>query len=78
MKDSLDMSDESLEMRLVEIEHRLAHAERTAEDLSGIVAKQSTEIETLNRKVALLTQRLQDSGAPWEGSPQDNKPPPHY
>ncbi|HEY4133653.1 MAG TPA: SlyX family protein, partial [Alphaproteobacteria bacterium] len=54
----------------------LAHAERTAEDLSGIVAKQASQIDLLNRKVAALTQRLQD--APWESSPQDSKPPPHY
>ncbi|HEY4134740.1 MAG TPA: SlyX family protein, partial [Alphaproteobacteria bacterium] len=63
------MLNETLEQRLIEIEHRLAHAERTAEDLSGIVAKQASQIDLLNRKVAALTQRLQD--APWESSPQD-------
>jgi uncharacterized coiled-coil protein SlyX len=72
------MSTDSLTQRLIDIEHRLAHSERMMEDLSAIVAKQAAEISMLNQKMAVLTQRLKESGAQWDPSPRDSEPPPHY
>ncbi len=66
-----------LEQRLVEIEHRLSYAERTAEDLSAVVARQARDLETLHLKIATLIKRLEET-ATWEPSAQDDKPPPHY
>jgi SlyX protein len=72
------MTTDSLSQRLLDIEHRLAHSERMTEDLSTIVAKQASEISMLNQKIALLTQRLKESGGAWDPSPRDSEPPPHY
>ncbi len=72
------MTTDSLTQRLLDIEHRLAHSERMTEDLSAIVAKQAAEIAMLNQKIAVLTQRLKESGGSWEPSPRDSEPPPHY
>ena len=72
------MTIDSLTQRLLDIEHRLAHSERMSEDLSAIVAKQAAEIDVLNQKIAVLTQRLKESAAQWDPSPRDSEPPPHY
>lgn len=69
--------NESLELRLVEIEQRLSYSERAAEDLSNVVAAQGRKIDSLERQVSELRRRLQDSAA-WQPSPQDDQPPPHY
>lgn len=69
--------NESLELRLVEIEQRLSYSERAAEDLSNVVAAQGRTIDSLERQVSELRRRLQDSAA-WQPSPQDDQPPPHY
>lgn len=68
---------ESLEQRLVEIERRLSYSERTAEDLSNVVAAQGRTIDTLEQKVSELRRRLEES-ITWQPSPQDDRPPPHY
>ena len=66
------------EVRLVELESRLAHHERMAEELSAVVAEQGRTIEVLSRQLQRLTERLLDAEAGWQRSPQDDKPPPHY
>jgi SlyX protein len=72
-------SPNSLEQRVVELERRLALHERMAEELSTVVAEQASLIETLNARTRALTGRvLAFEDAAWEGSPQDDKPPPHY
>lgn len=71
------MTDASSETRLVEMESRLAHHERLAEDLSQIVAEQGQAIDKLTRQVRRLSERLQEA----EGGLrmlQPDKPPPHY
>ncbi len=66
------------DVRLVELESRLAHHERMAEDLSAVVAEQGRAIERLALQLRRLTDRLLDAEAGWQRSPQDDKPPPHY
>ena len=66
-----------LERRLVEIEQRLSYSERTAEDLSNVVAAQGRTIDTLERKLSEIRRRVDDT-ATWQPSPQDDQPPPHY
>ncbi|MEO5372747.1 MAG: SlyX family protein [Alphaproteobacteria bacterium] len=67
-----------LEQRVIELECRLAHYERAAEDLSSVVVAQGREIDTLTFQVRRLTERLKELEAGWEPSSQDSKPPPHY
>ena len=41
----------------VEIEERLAHLERVVDELNGVVAGQSREIDRLTERVRLLMER---------------------
>ncbi len=62
-----------------EIEERLAHLERLAEDLNEVVTRQATELDVLKGRVAMLLTReaareAENSGGVILG---DEKPP-HY
>jgi len=67
----------SQESRLVELESRLAHHERMAEDLSEVVAEQGRAIDSLTLQVRRLAERLQEAE---DGLRQQlpDRPPPHY
>ena len=66
------------EQRLVALESRLSHHERMAEELSEVVARHARDIDILTVEVRRLRERLGEVEAGWSGSPQDDKPPPHY
>lgn len=68
------MSDD----RIDELETRLAHHERTVEELSGVVARQADEIDALRERVHRLTERLQTLEEVSPRPPGDDTPPPHY
>lgn len=62
-----------------EVEERLAHLERLADDLSDIVAGQAREIEVLTRRVKMLLER--EAGREAENSGGvvfGDETPPHY
>jgi len=63
---------------LTELEIRLAHYERTIDDLSDVIARQDQTITLLTQQVKRLQERMRDMAAGWQASPQDEKPPPHY
>ena len=62
-----------------EIEERLAHLERLADDLNEVVAKQAREIDRLTARVAMLMEREAMREAEGTGGMivGDEKPP-HY
>ena len=62
-----------------EIEERLAHLERLAEELNEVVAKQAREIDRLTARVAMLMEREAMREADGTGGVivGDEKPP-HY
>ncbi|MDZ5647916.1 SlyX family protein [Nitrospirillum sp. BR 11828] len=69
---------DSVEQRLIDLETRIAHHERMAEELSQVVADQGRTIDMLTARMRRLVARLQEAEAGWRPSPQDEKPPPHY
>lgn len=73
-----DMDDiGSLIARIDALEARVAHQDRTIEDLNDTVTAQWRAIETLTRRVARLDEQMreaQDRASPGEPEP----PPPHY
>lgn len=69
---------EELELRLAEMETRLAHFERLSDDLSDIVARQGKEIDRLKQQVGALSSRVLDLQQDWRPGAADDKPPPHY
>ncbi len=62
-----------------EIEERLAHLERLAEDLNEVVSRQAAEIDRLTARVAMLMEREAMREAEGTGGVivGDEKPP-HY
>lgn len=67
----------SNDSRLTDLEIRIAHQDRTIEELSDVVAAQARSIDMLMERVRRLTERIRELEA-WRPSPADDKPPPHY
>jgi SlyX protein len=69
------MTDET---KIIEIEIKLAHAERTIEELSDVLYKQQIQIEKLEQNFVLLSKKMAaNSGGELEIGPANEKPP-HY
>ena len=64
--------------RLTELESRLAHHERMAEDMSAVLTEQARAIDDLTRQLRRLTDRVAEFEAGGAGAPPDDQPPPHY
>ena len=62
--------------RLDTLEARIAHQDRTIEDLNQAVLDQWKRIDALTRQVARLLDQVQEAGD-GAGPPPD-RPPPHY
>ena len=61
------------------LEEQIAHLTRTVEDLSEIIARQESEITTLNRRVHMLMQREGERDlAGGGGVVMGDERPPHY
>lgn len=62
-----------------DLEEKIAHLTRTVEELSDVVARQQTEIDTLTRRVHMLMEREarreQDGSG---GVVLGDERPPHY
>jgi SlyX protein len=61
------------------LEEQIAHLTRVVDDLSDVVARQETEITTLNRRVHMLMQREGERDAGQGGGVVlGDERPPHY
>lgn len=65
-----------MEKRLVEIEKRIAFAEKTIAELNDVVLEQQKHIRTLETQQKALKDRV-DSGDLVKRQ-EDETPPPHY
>jgi SlyX protein len=68
---------ETVNTRIEQMEARIAHQERTIEDLNNSVTEQWRQIDGLTKQVERLAARLQhveDNVLPGAAEP----PPPHY
>ena len=70
--------DDLLEDRLIALEIRLTYFERMAEDMSDVLVDQSRTIDVLTAQLRRLRERMEEARTDGEGSPQDDRPPPHY
>lgn len=67
----------SPEERLTALEERMAHQDRTIEDMSNVIAEQWREIDRLKRQLQLIDDQM----AAVEQLARSGKaepPPPHY
>ncbi|MGR3497024.1 SlyX family protein [Citreimonas sp.] len=61
------------------VEERLAHLERSVDDLSDTVARQDREIEELKRRLAVLVERERERASEGSGGVVlGDERPPHY
>lgn len=65
----------SLNERLVEVESRIVHQERTIEQLNEVILEQAKQLQRLHQQITSLTEQLQKA-APSSEDPEP--PPPHY
>ena len=70
--------DDAVEHRLTELEMRLAHHERMAEELSSVMFEQGRTIDLLTAQVRRLRDRVAELESGMSRAPQDEPPPPHY
>jgi SlyX protein len=69
--------NDTLRRRIDELEMRMAHQDRTVEDLNATITAQWKEIEGLTRRLLRLEDQIRDIGsAPASNLPEP--PPPHY
>ncbi len=66
------------ESRLTELESRLAHHERMAEEMSSVLFEQSRTIDLLTAQMRRLRDRVAELESGVSRAPQDEPPPPHY
>lgn len=68
----------ALDKRIDALEARVAHQDRTIEDLNETVTAQWTEIETLTRQVVRLDEQVREAQDRTPGAREPDPPPPHY
>jgi SlyX protein len=71
------MNDGEVTARIEALEVRIAHQDRTIEDLNALLTDQWRRIESLTRQIERMAERLQrveDTSPPDAPDP----PPPHY
>ena len=71
------MNDGEITARIEALEVRIAHQDRTIEDLNALITDQWRRIESLTKQIERMTERLQrveDTSPPDAPDP----PPPHY
>ncbi|MGA1856345.1 SlyX family protein [Azospirillum sp. 11R-A] len=66
-----------LEERLADLESRLAHYERMAEEMSDVIFAQGQTIDRLTAQMRRMRDRV-EAAEYAIASPQDDRPPPHY
>lgn len=69
---------EALAVRVEALETRVAHQDRTIEDLNQTITAQWKEIDSLNRRVVRLGDQIQDMRDSADATGVPEPPPPHY
>jgi SlyX protein len=67
-----------LEVRLIELEMRLAFQDDTVQKLNDVITRQQQQIDRLAREVAALRSQLFVLAPSLTAAVTDESPPPHY
>jgi SlyX protein len=68
----------SLELRVMELETRLAFQDDTIQALNDELVAQQRSIERLQLQIAALAKRQEDMQSGGFGMSEEEAPPPHY
>lgn len=66
------------EDRLIDLETRMAFQEDTIATLDEVVTRQQRQLDDMNRKIAVLTDRVERREGASEVEDPGNDRPPHY
>ena len=66
------------EDRIDALEIRIAHQDQTIEELNAAVTEQWKLIDRLERRIAMLTERLAEAEQSAGDAPPADSPPPHW
>jgi SlyX protein len=72
-----ESGEKELSERIDALESRLAYQDQTIEQLNETITAQWKQIDMLTRKLAALTERLQEAEAKAAVAPASERPP-HY
>ena len=64
--------------RITELETRLAHQEQTVDELSSVVAEQSSLVELLHEQLRRMSGQIGELAEVVNDKAPDDPPPPHY
>lgn len=79
MKDGTGAEDHGgTDARLVELEVRYTHQDKTLAEVSDVVYRQEQRIEQLERRLKALEKRLLELGEPGATRDAKDDVPPHY
>ncbi len=67
-----------MEERLIALETRAAFQEDTIAILDDVVTRQQRQIDEMNRKIAILTERVERQDGASEATAAIDESPPHY
>ncbi|AWK89003.1 SlyX family protein [Azospirillum thermophilum] len=73
-----DTPDPSTDQRLTDLEIRLAHHEKMAEEMSQVLFEQGRTIDRMAQQIKRLRDRLLELESSAARAPIDEPPPPHY
>ena len=77
-KDSFKESLNEIQEKVIALEIRLSYQDDTVEALNDVVACQHKQIETLEKQVKVLSQRIKNLNPGDVGPAEEEPPPPHY
>lgn len=64
--------------KLQALEERIAHLQRSVDDLSDVIARQDAEIRRLTRRVGMLVEAETERAAEAGSIPLADQRPPHW
>ncbi|MCD8534467.1 MAG: SlyX family protein [Verrucomicrobia bacterium] len=72
----MSTNDQDLQKRIGTMEEQLVHLERFVEQLNMVVIEQSRQIQKMEKKMELISDKLEERKE--AGPIPHNAPPPHY
>ena len=67
-----------MDQRVMNLEIRFMHQERTIQELNEIVCRQESALEELKREMRQIREQLRQATPSMNRTEEEEEPPPHY